>query len=48
VAERVASVEEPPVMNYVRLNILAACSGSDATGKRSERDVLRDRVEEEA
>jgi trans-aconitate 2-methyltransferase len=48
VAERVASVEEPPVMDYVRLNILAARSGSDATGKRSERDVLRDRVEEEA
>jgi hypothetical protein len=47
VAERVASVEEPPVMDYVRLNILAARSGSDATGKRSERDVLRDRVEEE-
>src|SRR5215210_8180114 len=48
VAERVASVEEPPVMDYVRLNILAARTGSDATGKRSKRDILRDRVEEEA
>ena len=39
VAAKVASVEHPPVMDYVRLNILATRSGSDASPEGEQGDA---------
>jgi trans-aconitate 2-methyltransferase len=54
VAAKVASVEDPPVMDYVRLNILAARSGTDeilsvlGSEQAGKGELLQDDMEERA
>jgi trans-aconitate 2-methyltransferase len=52
VAARIAAMEDPPVLDYVRLNILATRSRaaeSSGSGRKDEEDVLRgNKVEERA